>query len=83
MDQRKKSTIVLCFILILGYNAYALMIPMYPPLAKEKGLDSYVIGYIFCLYPVGSVIGTSRLAQSMSGDQKKKVKIILLTNNSQ
>ena len=56
---------------------------MYPPLAKEKGLNTDVIGYIFCLYPVGSVIGTSRLAQSMSGDQKKKVKKNNITYESQ
>lgn len=47
------------------------MVPLYPPLAKNKGLSDELIGYIFCIYPVGSFLVTLILGKSMTNQNKK------------
>jgi predicted MFS family arabinose efflux permease len=49
-----------------GNSGYAILIPLFPPLAKEKGISDSVIGYIFCLYPVGGFIVTLILGSVMT-----------------
>lgn len=48
------------------------MVPLYPPLAKNKGLSDELIGYIFCIYPVGSFLVTLILGKSMTNQNKKR-----------
>jgi predicted MFS family arabinose efflux permease len=57
-------------------SGYSIVIPLYPPLAKDKGISDSVIGYIFCLYPVGGFIVTIVLGSVMTVQSMKKVLII-------
>ena len=56
VEQRQKSLLVLYLVNFVGNSAYALILPLFPPLAMEKGVDEAYVGYIFCLYPIGAFI---------------------------
>ena len=56
-----------------GNSGYAIVIPLFPPLANSKGINSSTIGYIFCLYPVGGFIVSLILGQTMSHNRMKMV----------
>lgn len=60
-----------------GNSGYAIVIPLFPPLAASKGIDASTIGYIFCLYPVGGFIVSLILGQNMSNKRMKIVYIAL------
>jgi predicted MFS family arabinose efflux permease len=49
-----------------GNSGYSILVPLYPPLAKEKGISDSVIGYIFSLYPVGGFIVSIILGSFMT-----------------
>lgn len=46
-----------------------MMIPLFPPLIKEKGFSEGAIGIIMCFYPIGS-ISTSWKLGKMHADKK-------------
>ena len=73
MESRVKSLIVLFLVNYAGNSGYSLVIPLYPPLANNKGLSDDTIGYIFCLYPVGAFLFTLILGQNMSNKIMKMV----------
>ena len=56
-----------------GNSGYAILIPLFPPLAKQKGVSDALIGYIFCLYPVGGFLVSIILGKVMTVQSMKMV----------
>lgn len=73
MEDRKKSLLVLYLVNFVGSSGYAILLPLFPPLAIQKDIDPSFVGYILCLYPVGNFAVSLVLGQSMSNANMKKV----------
>lgn len=70
LQQNKDRSFIMIVLLILMANvSYMMMIPLFPPLIKEKGFSEGVIGIIMCFYPIGS-ISTSWKLGKMHTDKK-------------
>ena len=69
----RMNLFVLQMVNFAANSGYAILIPLFPPLAKEKGIDESVIGIIFCLYPVGGFIVSMILGQTMTVNIMKRV----------
>jgi MFS family permease len=54
----KKELIALFLLNILSAIGYSLIAPLYPPLARERGLKDYTIGFIISLYAISSFLVT-------------------------
>jgi MFS family permease len=47
---------LLFFINVLSAIGYSLLAPLYPSVAKLKGVDEYMIGIIFSVFAVSNII---------------------------
>ena len=54
----KKEIIALFFINTLSAIGYSLIAPLYPPLARERGLKDYTVGFIISLFAITNFIVT-------------------------
>jgi predicted MFS family arabinose efflux permease len=66
MENPRLTLFVLQMVNFAGSSGYAILIPLYPPLAKSKGISDATIGYIFCLYPVGGLLVSILLGSVMT-----------------
>jgi predicted MFS family arabinose efflux permease len=73
MEGKNKSLLVLFMMNFIGCSGYAMIIPLFPPLAADRGVSDSIVGYIFALSPVGAVIISLILGTNMKIEQMKKV----------
>jgi hypothetical protein len=52
------------------------MIPLFPPLVNKREINEAVVGYIFCLYPIGGLIVSIFLGTNMTIGGMKNVNFI-------
>jgi hypothetical protein len=57
---------VLGGIIMIAGSGYQIMIPLFPPLIKDKGISEFYVGFIFCLYPVGGLLVSFFLGTNMT-----------------
>jgi DHA1 family multidrug resistance protein-like MFS transporter len=69
----KKELIALFFINILSAIGYSLIAPLFPPLARERDLKEYTVGFIISLYAISNFLVTPFAPQIISKYGRKKV----------
>lgn len=62
--------------LLLVCSSFTLIFPFYPKIAESKGIDLWVVGLIFSLNPITSVISTPILGQYMNKIGRKRTVIM-------
>ncbi|OMJ66981.1 hypothetical protein SteCoe_35990 [Stentor coeruleus] len=62
--------------LLLVCSSFTLIFPFYPKIAESKGISLWLVGLIFSLNPIASVISTPLLGQYMNKIGRKRTVIL-------
>lgn len=64
----------------LNFSTYAIPATFYPAIAKENGISSFIVGFIFAMYPIGSSLSGLYIGKKLSFYNKKSLIIFAETN---
>ncbi|CAD8184098.1 unnamed protein product [Paramecium pentaurelia] len=62
-QNRDRSFIIIVILILMANASYMMMIPLFPPLIKEKGFTEAGIGIIMCFYPLGCILASWKLGK--------------------
>ncbi|CAK93471.1 unnamed protein product (macronuclear) [Paramecium tetraurelia] len=65
-SNRDSSFIIIVMLILMANASYMMMIPLFPPLIKEKGFTEAGIGIIMCFYPLGCILASWKLGKMHS-----------------